>query len=104
MDFLGKVVQVLKRIIWGDPTIGYTIRLHGRDSFLYREGQHQIVIVGEMLTGDVDFAVYVSSIRRWQPPFDKEEIGAEKRELILQRLTTWMSRRKMRYRLEKTPD
>src|SRR5260221_6534027 len=100
MDILKHLAKGLWRLIRGDPTEGFRIRLQGRDSFLYVEGDRTMTIVGEMQTGKVDFIIYLSSLRRWQPPHEMEEVDEIKRKEILGRLERWMVRRRIDYMLD----
>ena len=48
----------------------------------YFEGEREIAIPGEMLTGDTELLVSISVIKSWMPPFDRETIGQGKKEQI----------------------
>ena len=48
----------------------------------YFEGEREIVVPGEMLTGDTELLVSISVIKSWMPPFDRETIGQTKKEQI----------------------
>jgi hypothetical protein len=48
----------------------------------YFEGEREIAVPGEMLTGDTELLVSISVIKSWMPPFDRETIGQAKKEQI----------------------
>jgi hypothetical protein len=48
----------------------------------YFEGEREIAVPGEMLTGDTELLVSMSVIKSWMPPFDRETIGQIKKEQI----------------------
>ncbi len=48
----------------------------------YSEGDHELVVPGEMLTGETELLVSASTIKNWKPPYDREIIGSEKKEQI----------------------
>jgi len=48
----------------------------------YFEGEREIAIPGEILTGDTELLVSLSVIRSWMPPFDRETIPQKKKEQI----------------------
>lgn len=48
----------------------------------YFEGEREIAIPGEMLTGDTELLVSISVIKSWMPPFDRETIEHTKKEQI----------------------
>ena len=48
----------------------------------YFEGEREIAVPGEMLTGETELLVSISVIKSWMPPFDHETIGQTKKEEI----------------------
>jgi hypothetical protein len=48
----------------------------------YSEGEREIAVPGEILTGDTELLVSISVIKSWMPPFDRESIGQTKKEQI----------------------
>ena len=55
--------------------------------FVYREGDHEMVVYAEMLTGSIPFVIYIDDeIKRWNPPHDAEPITNEKRMQILENI------------------
>jgi len=49
----------------------------------YFEDARELVIPGEMLTGEKELLVSVSAIRAWKPPFDREVIDKPTQEQIV---------------------
>jgi hypothetical protein len=83
------------------PRRGYKFKANDRDSFLYIEGDHKLVIDGEMLLGDLDFVVYRGGIKtHWMPPYDGETISLEKMAEIFQRLDEYMKEESIRYEIQ----
>jgi hypothetical protein len=82
------------------PKPQYTLDVFNRDNFLYREGDHKLVIYGQMLTGPfVDFVIYTSEITNWEAPHNDEPISAEQKQIIVERLDQYLKRRGVRYTL-----
>ncbi|SRR6266404_1208712 len=96
MDILKKLIDRLQLLIFGDRTPGYKIRAEGRNCFKYIEGDRQVLIVCEMLTGKIDLQVFAGSIDRWESSHS-EKIADMKRREILHRLCQWMDRRGIKY-------
>lgn len=48
----------------------------------YFEGERELAVPGEMMTGDTELLVSTSTIKSWMPPFDRETIGQRKKEQI----------------------
>ena len=48
----------------------------------YSEGDHELVVPGEMLTGETELLVSVSTITHWKPPYDAEIIESQKKDQI----------------------
>jgi hypothetical protein len=54
----------------------------------YFEGEREIAVPGEMLTGDTELLVSISVIKSWMPPFDREIIEQAKMEQITANIST----------------
>jgi len=52
----------------------------------YCEGDHVLVIGGEMLTGSIPFVIYFNEYNKWNPPYDTEIITNEKRLHIIENI------------------
>lgn len=57
-------------------------RCKGRDEIVFEENGRKAVIYSE-LGGDPDRVIYVSSIAKWEPPHDSEELTDAQRDDIL---------------------
>jgi len=53
----------------------YEVHLRGRSKIYYNEGDHQAIIGVEMLTGDIDFVVYLNELKKWESPYDNEALS-----------------------------
>jgi len=61
---------------------GFSLWMRNPFNLHYYEGSHELVIPGEMLSGEHELLVSVSAIKSWQPPFDQEPIDESKRDRI----------------------
>jgi len=53
--------------------------MHGRAGMTYKEGSKSMRVDCEMLFKDYDVVIYWSEVKRWNPPFDGEDLSeAEK--------------------------
>jgi hypothetical protein len=64
-------------------TDGYSIEFLGREGVRYTEGDKTICVFSEYLI-PAGIGIYVKSIERWDPPYDKHQIAAEERQRILE--------------------
>lgn len=62
---------------------GFSLWMRNPFNLHYFEDARELVILGEMLTGEKELLVSVSAIRAWQPPFDREGIDKPKKEQIV---------------------
>jgi hypothetical protein len=69
-------------------------------NFVYSEGDHRLLIRGEMMTDDLNFVIYPHSMEDWMAPYETETKGTAKKELILAKLGEWLSREGIIYELE----
>jgi hypothetical protein len=69
--------------------LGFTVRREDVYTLSYREGDH-VFKFGLEVSGvkEYDFLFYRDSSlsRRWQAPFDQEEVSPEKRQQIVERV------------------
>lgn len=69
--------------------LGFTVRRDDVYTLSYQEGDH-VFKFGLELSGDkeYDFLFYPDSSlsRRWQPPFDQEDVSPEKKQEIVERV------------------
>lgn len=61
---------------------GFILWIRNPFQLHYSEADHEIIIPGEMLTGESDLLVSVSVIRNWMPPHEVEIIDSEKKKQI----------------------
>ena len=61
---------------------GFTFWMPTPFQLHYSEGDHEVIVPGEMLSGDTGLLVSVSTIARWNPPHDREIIAQDKKEEI----------------------
>lgn len=62
---------------------GFSVEVLGRAGLHYREPPREMFIDSEVLAGPSGLVVYSGTIRGWEPPYDKEVIGEDKRRQIL---------------------
>ena len=62
----------------------------GRDKYQYCEGDHVLVLQIEMLGGKPSRLIYSSTIRRWLPPYEHEEISEIKRANIAETIRDFL--------------
>ena len=62
----------------------------GRDEYKYCEGDHAVVLQIDMLRGKPSRLIYLSTIRRWLPPFEEEQISEAKREAIAETIRLFL--------------
>lgn len=61
---------------------GFSLWIQNPFNLHYFEDERELVIPGEMLTGEKELLVSVSTIRSWKPPFDQEVINNKKQEEV----------------------
>jgi hypothetical protein len=96
---LAKIWQVLKRLgIGGEETqidaTSQLIRL-GRDEYKYVEGERSLILQIDMLMREPKRMIYSSTIKRWMPPYQNEEITEADRRRIASKIADFFSRRRI---------
>lgn len=96
---LTRVWQALKRLGTGCEetqidSASQLIRL-GRDEYKYVEGERSVVLQTDMLTGKPRRMIYSSTIKRWQPPHQNEEITEKERRRIASKIADFFAHRKI---------
>jgi hypothetical protein len=61
---------------------GFVVWMQNPFKLHYSEAEREIVIPGEMLTGENELLVSVSAIKSWGHPFDREVIDHAKKKQI----------------------
>jgi hypothetical protein len=79
---------------------GFSLWLRNPFNLHYFENGRELVIPGEMLTGDKDLLVSVSAIRGWKPPFDQETIDKPRREQIVANVAAALAFLGIRYEFD----
>ena len=62
---------------------GFVLWMRNPFNLHYFEGEREIVLPGEMLTGEKQLLVSVSTIKSWKPPFEKEAVSQPKKDQIV---------------------
>ncbi len=68
----------------------YKIKPVGRDEVIYSEGLYSIPVDFEIGVHGRPASVRASSIKRWLPPHETEEISDEKKRQILNAVKHWL--------------
>ena len=68
---------------WVESSDGYSVRITGRLTLLYAEGDRQVDVEVEPGEG---LAVYAGSIEGWNPPFEEDPLTASDRRRIVARI------------------
>lgn len=61
---------------------GFSLWIQNPFNLHYFEGGRELIIPGEILTGEKELLASVSAIRSWKPPFDHERIDNQEQKLI----------------------
>lgn len=68
-------------------TRGYSVKPTGRAGLVYREEDRSVHVFSELLAGgDFDIVVYLSQVKRWDPPHASEEVTEEERARMRERI------------------
>lgn len=71
-----------------------------RDEWKYIEGDRQLILVAERGLGDPQLLIYASSVKRWLPPHENEEITDADRERILKKVCFFFDKSGKTYKIE----
>ena len=78
------------RKLWWESGVksdsGISIKFKGFHDIEYREGDKLLMAFMERLSGDPAMDIDSSSIKSWEPPFDKEPPTDEKKREILENI------------------
>jgi len=61
-------------------------RIINRSELELNVGEKKMIINGEIIVNPPGFNIYFFSIKKWEPPFEKEEIPDELKYKIIKRL------------------
>lgn len=79
---------------------GFVIWMRNPFQLHYSEGDHELIIPGEMLTGETELLVSVSTIKNWNPPNHDEIIDDAKREQIVAHIEAALKFMGIRYEFD----
>ncbi|MEW5978117.1 MAG: Imm74 family immunity protein [Acidobacteriota bacterium] len=95
MSILLKIRRTLRLGLGGAETridgSSHLIRL-GRDEYQFVEGARRVNVYIEMLSGTPDRMLDRSSIDRWLPPHEREDIDETERERIAGKISEFLNR------------
>lgn len=69
---------------------GFTVEVLGRTGIRYREGHRSLFVDSEVLAPGKGIAIFVNSIRAWDPPSGQEPIRAEEKARIVANIKSAM--------------
>jgi Zn-dependent M32 family carboxypeptidase len=72
----------------------------GRDEYKYIEGDRSLIVQAEMLSGTPQRVIYSRTIKKWLPPYDKENITDQKKKEILEKVCKYFELNKISYTVE----
>ena len=74
----------------------------GYCEYWYREGRYRASIHFEYLdpSGEYSMVIYMSSVKHWMPPHEKELISDDKRKQIAVRFETYLKGRGKRFKMQ----
>jgi len=67
---------------------GFEIQIKNRGSIIYKEGKKKLCVGSEWLEDSNHYWIIADSIKKWQPPFDKDIIEVDKKEQIIENIKT----------------
>jgi hypothetical protein len=67
--------------------LGFFLWMRNPFQLHYSEGERELIVTGEMLTGETELLVSSSAIRKWKPPYDCEIIDSPKKEEIVSNIS-----------------
>ena len=67
---------------WVESDTGFIVRSAGRYKKEYVEGDHVLVVPIEHHGDPFTVILYLSKAQKWEPPYDKEQISADKLQKI----------------------
>ena len=67
---------------WAQSDSGFIVKSAGRYRIKYVEGEYVLVVPVERLGGPYLMLIFVSEVKHWEPPYDKESLSPERLEEI----------------------
>lgn len=65
---------------------GFSVEVLGRTGLRYREGEREMFVDSEVLTGLSGILIYGDSIEKWDPPNQNEPVTDAERNRILENI------------------
>ncbi len=66
--------------------LGFAVEVLGQTGIRYTEGEKSIFIDSEALAKPGAIALYASSIKRWEPPHETDELESSDRDRIIENI------------------
>jgi len=63
---------------------GFSVEVRGRTGIIYREGEREMFIDSEVLTGPSGMMIYKDTINQWEAPNDRVVLSDLEKNRILQ--------------------
>ncbi len=79
---------------------GFVLWMESPFQIHYSEGELEIIVLGEMLTGESELLVSVSAIRNWGKPHDTEVISPERKDQIISNIGAALTQMGVRYEFD----
>jgi len=76
--------------------VGFEFWMKNPFQLIYSEGENKITIPGEMLTGETELLVSMSTIKKWDPPYSSV-VDGEKQKQIIENVRLALDFMKIRY-------
>ena len=65
---------------------GFSVEVLGFTGLCYREGEKQMFVDSEMITGPALLVIWKSSVERWDPPHESEPVTDADRDRIVENI------------------
>jgi hypothetical protein len=69
-----------------ESNTGFVVEVLGRTGIRYTEGERSMFIDSEAMATPGVMALYSSSIKRWGPPHESDDLGSKDRERIIENI------------------
>jgi hypothetical protein len=66
---------------------GFMVRAVRIHDVRYTEGGRSVTIPGEILVGDPSYVLYLSALKKWDPPFQADQLSETERLRIAENVT-----------------
>jgi hypothetical protein len=92
-------VYVQRRLYAPEP--GVWLVPIGRSGFTYHFESYAAEVEAEMLVGPINYVIYSSTIEKWLPPHENEQLTEEDRQRIIRCLCKYLDHYRNTYELER---